>query len=227
MSEFSIKEWAEDDRPREKLLHKGKASLSTAELIAIIMGSGSKEHSAVGLSKKLLSSVSGLDELARKPIDFYTSFKGIGPAKAISITAALELGRRRQLTRADAKIKITSSTLAYDLLGPVLSDLPHEEFWIVSLNRANQVIAKDKISTGGVSGTIVDPKLVFSHALRRIASSIILFHNHPSGQLTPSQADLSLTGKLIAAGRLLDIKVQDHLIIGNNQYFSFLDEGKM
>lgn len=222
---MSIKEWSEDDRPREKLLLKGHTSLSTAELIAIIMGSGSKTISAVSLSKNILAAAPGLDELARKPLEFFTSFKGIGTAKAVAIIAALELGRRRQMLSAASKPKITSSSKAFDLLGPLLSDLPHEEFWIVSLNRANQVISKDRISTGGISGTVVDPKLVFTLALRKMASSILLFHNHPSGQLIPSNADIQLTTKLVNAGAVLDIKVQDHLIIGNQKYFSFVDDG--
>ncbi len=223
----SIKDWAEEDRPREKMLLKGKSSLSDAELVAILIGSGSREESAVSLAKRILSDSETLDDLGRKPLDFLMSYKGIGSAKAITIAAALELGRRRQLTRGDQKLKITSSKDAYDLLGPLLSDLKQEEFWIACLNNANQVINKEKISIGGISSTVVDAKIVFAQALRNGASSIILYHNHPSGQLKPSQADQRLTEKLVSAGQVLDIKVQDHLIIGHTGYFSFLDEGLM
>lgn len=222
----SIKDWAEEDRPREKLLLKGKGALSNAELLAILIGSGSKNESAVALSKRILSSVSSIDELGRKPLGFLMNFKGVGEAKAVSISAALELGRRRQLVKANKKRKVRSSQDAYDVLGPVLADLPHEEFWIVCLNRANLVLAKEKISVGGVHGTVVDAKVVFGYALQHSASSIILYHNHPSGEVRPSNQDLRLTKKLGEAGRVLDIKVQDHLIIGHHdRYFSFIDEG--
>lgn len=221
----SIKDWAEEDRPREKMLLKGKSSLSDAELIAILLGSGSRDESAVSLAKRILNDSSTLDELGRKPLDFLMSYKGIGEAKAISVAAALELGRRRQITKGDQKVKITRSRDAYNILGPILSDLSQEEFWIACLNNANQVISKDKISLGGVSTTLVDAKIVFAQALRQGASAIILFHNHPSGQLKPSQADIRLTEKLAAAGKVMDIRVQDHLIIGHRGYYSFMDEG--
>lgn len=225
MTISSIKDWAEEDRPREKLLLKGKEVLSNAELISIIIGSGSKNESAVALSKRILSSVSSIEELGRKPLEFLMLFKGVGEAKAISITAALELGRRRQISKTRKKDKISSSQDAYNALGPLMIDLSYEEFWIVCLNRANMVLAKEKISAGGVHGTVVDAKIVFGHALRHGASSIILYHNHPSGQVQPSRQDLNLTKKLVEAGKVLDIKVQDHLIIGHDGYFSFIDEG--
>ena len=221
----SIKDWAEEDRPREKMLLKGKSSLSDAELIAILLGSGSRDESAVSLAKRILRDSATLDDLGRKSLDFLMSYKGIGEAKAITVAAALELGRRRQMTRGDQKVKITSSREAYKMLGPMLTDLSQEEFWILCLNNANQVISKDKISLGGVSSTLVDAKIVFAQALRQGASSIILFHNHPSGQLKPSQADIKLTEKLASAGKVMDIRVHDHLIIGHAGYYSFADEG--
>lgn len=221
----SIKDWAEEDRPREKMLLKGKSSLSDAELIAILLGSGSRDESAVSLAKRILKDSATLDDLGRKSLDFLMSYKGIGEAKAITVAAALELGRRRQMTKGDEKVKITSSQDAYKMLGPMLTDLSQEEFWILCLNNANQVISKDKISLGGVSSTLVDAKIVFAQALRQGASSIILFHNHPSGQLKPSQADIKLTEKLSSAGKVMDIRVQDHLIIGHAGYYSFIDEG--
>jgi len=225
MTISSIKDWAEEDRPREKMLLKGHASLSDAELIAILLGSGSRDESAVTLAKRILHEVSSLDELGKKPLDFLTSFKGIGDAKAITVSAALELGRRRQLSAPNKKKKITCSQDAYDLLGPVLADLPKEEMWLVSLNRANVVISKDRMSIGGVHGTLVDAKVIFAKALSQSASSIILYHNHPSGQLAPSKEDRRITTKLVEGGKLLDITVQDHLIIGGSGYFSFRDEG--
>jgi len=225
MSISSIKDWAEEDQPRQKLLVKGRESLSNAELMAILLGTGSKEESAVGLSQRILKSCPNLDDLGRKSLDFFISYKGIGEAKAISIAAALELGRRRQLIEPKKKQKINTSRLAYDLLGPLLKDLPHEEFWIVCLNRANKLISKDRISIGGVHGTSVDAKVIFAQALRQSATSVVLFHNHPSGQIEPSKQDLVLTEKLVMAGKVLDIRVQDHIIVGHEEYFSFIDEG--
>ncbi len=224
MTITSIKDWAEEDRPREKMLIKGREALSDAELVAILLGSGSRSESAVALAKRILEEAKNLDDLGRKPLDFLMSFKGIGEAKAITIAAALELGRRRQIAMPEKKVKIRSSQQAYDVLGPLLVDLPHEEFWIVCLNRANMVISKEKVSTGGVAGTVVDAKIVFALALRQSASSIIMYHNHPSGQIQPSHQDISLTKKLAAAGDLLDIKVQDHIIVGQEGYYSFIDE---
>jgi len=222
----NILSWAEEDRPREKLLLKGKAVLSDAELIAILIGSGTRELSAVDLSKQILQSVNNnLNELAKLSINDLMKFKGIGDAKAISIAAALELGRRRKESESLKKQKITSSADVYEAIRPYLMDLQHEQFWIILLNRANEVIRPQQISIGGVSGTVADPKIIFKAAIEHLASAIILVHNHPSGNLTPSQADKELTKKVKGGGQTLDIPVLDHLIFSNNGYFSFADEG--
>ena len=221
-----IRSWAEDDRPREKLLLKGKSTLSDAELIAILIGSGNTEETAVDLSKRILQSLNNnLSELGKLTVKDLMQFKGIGEAKAISIIAALELGRRRKDSEPEKRVKITDSQTAFDVIYPHLGDLNHEEFWVIFLNRANAVIGKQNISKGGVSGTVVDPKVVFKMAVQFPASGIILAHNHPSGNLKPSQADHQLTRKLKEAGKALDIPVLDHLIIGERDYFSFVDEG--
>lgn len=221
-----IRSWAEDDRPREKLLLKGKSALSDAELIAILIGSGNTEETAVDLSKRILQSLNNnISELAKLNVKDLMQFKGIGEAKAISIIAALELGRRRKDSEPEKRVKITDSQSAFDTIYPHLGDLNHEEFWVIFLNRANAVIGKQNISKGGVSGTVVDPKVVFKIAVQFPASGIILAHNHPSGNLKPSQADHQLTRKLKDAGKALDIPVLDHLIIGERDYFSFVDEG--
>lgn len=221
-----IKNWSPEDRPREKLILKGKASLSDAELIAILIGSGTTTMSAVDLSKMILANANNnLHELARLTVKDLTKLKGIGEAKAITIVAALELGRRRKDLRQEEKPKITSSKEAFELLKPDLIDLPHEEFWILILNRANRVIKKYQVSQGGVSGTVADPKIIFKIALEELGSGIILAHNHPSGNLTASQADLDLTRKLKEGSKLLDMQVLDHLIVAGQKYFSFADEG--
>lgn len=222
-----INQWAEDDRPREKLLNKGKGQLSKAELIAILIGSGSKNESAVELSKRILNSAeNNLAELSRLTISDFIKFKGIGEAKAISIVAALELGRRRREDDVlENKNKITSSRDAYNIFYPEMSDLNKEEFWILLLNRANHLIKKIRISEGGLTGTVADPKVIFKHALDSSASSIILAHNHPSNNLKPSQNDIDLTKKLVSAGKLLEISVLDHLIVGSDTFYSFADEG--
>jgi DNA repair protein RadC len=223
---LTIKSWAEEDRPREKLLLKGKAALSDAELIAILLGTGTTSLSAVDVAKILLQQVGNdLNELARLSVKDLMKQKGIGEAKAITIVAALELGRRRRETVADDKIKISASADAFRLLREHLEDIPHEEFWILLLNRANRVIKKQQISFGGISGTVADPKIIFKIALEELASGIILAHNHPSGNLTPSPQDLELTRKLKESGKLLEILVLDHLIITRNKFFSFADEG--
>lgn len=222
----NILSWAEEDRPREKLLMKGKVALSDAELIAILIGSGSRELSAVDLSKLILQSVNNnLHELAKLSINDLIKFKGIGEAKAISIAAAMELGRRRKESEVIKKVKIASSADAYEAVRPYLMDLMHEQFWVILLNRANEIIRPQQISIGGVAGTVADPKMIFKAAIEHLASSIILVHNHPSGNLTPSQADKDLTKKVKEAGRMLDIPVLDHLIFSDNGYFSFADEG--
>lgn len=225
---LNIKKWAEEDRPREKLLLKGKSVLSDAELIAILIGSGTASLSAVELSKQILGHVDhNLNDLARLSVKDLMKFKGIGEAKAISIVAALELGRRRKDTETAKKPKITCSSDVFELMKAHLLDIPHEEFWIIMLNRANQVIKKQLTSSGGVSGTVADPKIIFKRALDELASSIILVHNHPSGNIKPSQADINLTKNLKDAGNMLEIPVLDHLIFTNDQYFSFADENMM
>jgi len=218
--------WAEEDRPREKLLLKGKAALSDAELIGILLGSGTVSLSAVDLARQILASVdNNLNSLAKLSVKDLEKFKGIGEAKAITIVAALELGRRRKASELPQRQTITSSKDVFDLMHAHLLDLPHEEFWIILLNRANVVMKKVQISVGGVAGTVADPKLIFKTALENLASSIILVHNHPSGNLKPSQADKDLTHKLKEAGRYLEIPVLDHLIITEKSYLSFADEG--
>ena len=222
---FSIKNWNEDDRPREKLLLKGRISLSDAELIAILIGSGSRNESAVSLSQRILASANNnLNELGRLSIAELMQFKGIGKAKAISIAAAMELGRRRRAAEALERKKITSSHSVFEYLQPILGELPHEEFWILYLNNSNKIIKSAQLSKGGITGTVVDVRLTFKEALQLGAVGIILAHNHPSGTLKPSQADIQLTKKLKTAGESLDIKVLDHLIITEKAYFSFADE---
>ncbi|QCE41885.1 RadC family protein [Psychroserpens sp. NJDZ02] len=222
---FSIKNWSQDDQPREKLLYKGKAILSDAELVAILIGSGNRDESAVSLCKRILSSVdNNLSELGKLSIKQLMAFKGIGEAKAISIIAALELGRRRRGEEALRKNKITSSKSVFELMQPIIGELPHEEFWIVYLNNSNKVIYKNQLSKGGITGTLVDTRLVLKTALEVGAVGLILAHNHPSGTLKPSQADKEVTLKLKTAARSLDIKVLDHLIVTENAYFSFADE---
>ena len=224
----TIKCWAEEDRPREKMLAKGKQSLSDAELIAILLGSGSTEQTAVGLAQSILASTNNdLNELGRCSLSHFMKFKGIGEAKAITIAAALEIGRRRQLTAIKDRPRITCSKDIYNVIAPLLMDLPHEEFWILLLNQANRVIGREQISLGGTSATVVDARIVFRKALEGKASSIALVHNHPSGNLHPSESDLQLTKKLVEAGKSLDIVILDHLIIGGQGYYSFIDEGKM
>ena len=223
---FGIKSWAEDDRPREKLLQKGKLSLSDAELIAILIGSGSRNESAVQLSKRILASTGNqLGDLGKLSVKKLCEFKGIGPAKAISIVAAMELGRRRRTEEALEKKKITSSASVFELMQPVIGELYHEEFWIIYLNNSNKIIEQLQLSKGGITGTLVDVRITLRKALEVGATSIILAHNHPSGTLKPSEADTQLTQKLKTAAQSLDIKVLDHLIVTEKSYFSFADEG--
>ena len=222
---FSIKNWSQDDQPREKLLNKGKAALSDAELVAILIGSGNREESAVDLSKRILAGVeNNLSELGKLSIKQLMNFKGIGEAKAITIMAALELGRRRRSEDALEKKKIISSVSAFELMQPIIGELQHEEFWIIYLNNSNKVIQKNQLSKGGITGTLVDVRLVLKNALEVGATGIILAHNHPSGTLTPSEADKQLTNKLKVASESLDIKVLDHVIVTEKAYFSFADE---
>lgn len=223
-----IRQWAEDDRPREKLMAKGKGQLSKAELIAILIGSGNRMESAVQLAQNILNSVgNNLAELSGLSVNELMKFKGIGQAKAISIVAALELGKRRLAEEVFKKKKITSSEDAFHVFYAELSDKPYEEFWIILLDRANQVIRTANISEGGMAGTVADPKKIFKMALEANTHSLILGHNHPSNNLTPSQNDIKLTKKLKNAGNYLDIQVLDHLIIGNDSFYSFADKGLM
>jgi len=225
---LSIKNWAEEDRPREKLQLKGKNSLSDAELIAIILHNGYQTETAVDLAKSMLQSVNdNLIELSRLGINELIMFKGIGMVKAITLIAALELGKRRNESEVMAKEKITSSHDAFEIFRSVMGDQPYESFWIILLNKANKVLRKCNISEGGVSGTIVDPKKIYKIALDQHASSIILGHNHPSGNLNPSEADTKITKKIREAGLMLDIAVLDHLIIGDDKFYSFADEGAL
>ncbi|MEZ0541621.1 RadC family protein [Fibrella arboris] len=222
----SIKSWAEEDRPREKLMLKGTAALSDAELVAILINSGTAELSAVDVARKVLEGVgNNLHELAKRSVKELSKFRGIGEARAISIVAALELGRRRREQAPLERNRITCSRDAYLEIRPYLMDKPHEEFWVLLLNRANEVLRPVQISAGGVSGTVADPRLIFKVGLEYLASGVILAHNHPSGNLTPSQADRELTRKLKEAGRFLDIPVLDHLIVTDRTYLSFADEG--
>jgi len=225
---FSIKNWSEHDQPREKLLNKGKAALSDAELVAILIGSGNKEESAVDLCKRILARVdNNLSELGKLSIQQLMDFKGIGEAKAITIAAALELGRRRRGEEALEKKKITSSQSVFELMQPIIGELQHEEFWIIYLNNSNKVILKSQLSKGGITGTLVDVRLVLKQALEVGATGLILAHNHPSGTLKPSEADKQLTKKLKVAAESLDIKVLDHLIVTEKAYLSFADENLM
>ncbi|MCD0470984.1 DNA repair protein RadC [Flavobacterium sp. JAS] len=222
---FPITNWSEDDRPREKLMLKGKEALSNAELIAILIGSGSRKESAVALSKRILASADSLNSLGKMSISQLINFKGIGEAKAIAIIAALELGRRRRAEDTVELLKVTSSKMVFEIMQPIIGELPHEEFWVLFLNNSNKVILKSQLSKGGISGTIVDVRLVFKLALENGATGLILCHNHPSGGLIPSEADKQITTKIKLAGDSLDVKVLDHLIITETKYYSFVDEG--
>ena len=221
-----INQWAEDDRPREKMLNKGKNSLSDAELIAILIGSGNSTQSAVELSQQILKDVeNNLIELSKLSVADLTQHRGIGEAKAISIVAALELGRRRLSSKALIKKKVSSSRDAYDIFVPFLTDRYDEEFRMLLLDRSNKIIVNLSVGEGGFAGTIADPKKIFKLALQHSASSIILGHNHPSNNIKPSDTDIKLTKKLSKAGESLDISVLDHIIVGNDTYYSFADEG--
>ena len=223
-----IKSWAEDDRPREKLLAKGRAVLSDAELLAILIGSGTTKLTAVDVGKLMLQGVGhDLNQLARESVKQLCRHPGIGEAKAITVVAALELGRRRKEADAAPRTTITCSRDIYNLMRPHLLDLPHEEFWVILLNRANVVMRTACISRGGVAGTVADPKMIFKEALEQLASSIILVHNHPSGNRNPSAADIQLTKKLKDAGGFLDLPILDHLIFAESGYYSFADEGML
>lgn len=224
----TIKDWNEEDRPREKLLQRGETALTDAELLAILLGSGNREETAVGLAKRILHDVDdSLSALARKSIAEFQQYKGIGTAKAVTLMAALELGRRRRLAQANQQTKIRSSKDVFERMQPILSDLSHEEFWVLYLNNANVVLHSEKHTQGGLTGTLVDSRLVLKQALLLGAVAIILVHNHPSGTLVASQSDKILTKKMQNAAKTLDIKVLDHLIITEKAYFSFADENMM
>lgn len=224
----SIKSWAEEDRPREKMLLKGRESLSDAELLAIILGSGSRDESAVSLAKRILSaSDNNLYELGKFSLNDLMKFKGVGEAKAISIAAAVEIGRRRSITEPREKPTITSSKHAFDIMKAHLEDMYHEEMWIILLNRGNRVLRKMKMSSGGAAATVVDVKMILRATLDHQAEAIILIHNHPSGNLKPSKEDIHITNKIKEASKFFDLTVVDHLIISERGYYSFADQGML
>jgi DNA repair protein RadC len=228
MPKLSIKNWQNDDRPREKLLLKGKQALSNAELIAILIGSGNTKESAVELAQRIMQSVdNNLINLSRLSIKDLMKFNGIGEAKAITIVGAMELGRRRREEEVKEKKKIGSSKDVFEIFQTNMADSPFEEFWILLVNRANKIIGKHQISQGGVSGTVADPKRIFQLALENLASGIILCHNHPSGNIQPSQQDIKLTRKINEGAKLLEINLLDHIILGDENYYSFADNGMM
>jgi DNA repair protein RadC len=223
---LKITDWAVEDRPREKLIQKGTSSLSDAELLAILISSGTKEKSAVDLGRELLSLVdNNLNSLGKLTLADLKKIRGIGTARAVTITASLELGRRRKLAEAREIPQIRSSKDVADIFQPILSDLLHEEFWILFLNRSNKVINKMKLSQGGISGTVTDVRIVMKKAIEYLASGIIVCHNHPSGNLNPSESDSKITQKIKEAGNLMDIQLLDHLIISDKDYYSFADNG--
>lgn len=226
---LSIKSWAEEDRPREKLLLKGKSALSDAELITILLRTGVTGNSALDIAKKILNRVNGdLNELGKLSVsDIKKMEKGLGETKAITIVAALELGRRRQASEVREKPTIITSRDSFDYIYSEVADLSHEEFYVLYLNRANKVLTHKQISTGGVSGTVVETKMVLKHGIETLASSMVAVHNHPSGNIKPSQPDIELTKRLKEAAKLIDIILIDHLIIGEKKYYSFADEGMM
>ncbi|MBK6701689.1 MAG: DNA repair protein RadC [Saprospiraceae bacterium] len=222
----SIKSWAEDDRPREKLLLKGKDSLSNSELLAILLRSGSRYESALSLAKRILESCNNnLFELSKIGMDHFKKFKGVGKVKAITILAALEIGKRRQQSEALHRPTIQGSRDAYEMVKYNLEELQHEESWAMFLNRRNAILGIEKMSAGGISGTIMDMRMIYKRAIEHQASGIILVHNHPSGNLKPSSADMDITSKAKSAGTALDIQLLDHLIISEHGYYSFADEG--
>ena len=223
---FPITNWSEDDRPREKLILKGKATLSDAELIAIVIGSGSRNESAVELSRRILSSVdNNLNALGKLSLAQLLAFKGIGEAKAISIIAAMDLGRRRRGEQAAEMKKVTSSKIIFEIMQPIIGELPHEEFWIIYVNNSNTIVLKKQLSKGGITATLVDVRLIFKQALEIGATGIVLCHNHPSGTLKVSDADIKITKKIKLAAESLDITILDHIIICEHGFFSFADEG--
>ncbi len=225
---LNIKDWAVEDRPRERLLANGPRSLTDAELVAILIGSGNIDETAVELSRRILTSVNNnLNDLGRKGIDYLKTFNGIGEAKAVSIVAALELGRRRKEADVFIRKKITGSKDVAEYFDPILSDLNHEEFWVLLLDRGNKILDSYRVSQGGISGTVIDVRLILKTAIEKLASAIILCHNHPSGTMQASDADLKITRKISDAAKIMDISVLDHIIIGQNTYLSMADEGML
>jgi DNA repair protein RadC len=222
----AMKSWAVEERPREKVMAKGIQYLSDSELLAIILGSGTRNITAVELARKILEIAgNNLHELGRQSVNELLRVKGVGPAKAVSVMAALELGRRRAGLNHVEKIPVKSSETVFRLFHPLLGDLDHEEFWLLMLNRANKVLGRFKVSQGGLSGTVIDTRIILKRALDSLASSIIVCHNHPSGNNQPSDADIKITEKLKKAAEMLEIKLLDHVIIADKSYFSFADEG--
>lgn len=222
---LTIKDWAEDDRPREKLRDKGAQQLSNAELLAILLGSGTKTETAVDVAKRVLAiAKNDLKELGKKTLTDLTQVKGIGEARAITIMAALELGRRRRLKKGKDLDKITGASDVADIFMPLLGDLAYEEFWVLFLNRSNKIIEKRKVGQGGISATVVDSRLIVKLAINNLASGVIVAHNHPSGNLTPSESDKQITQKLSDALDFFDINLIDHVIVSNDSYFSFAEE---
>ena len=226
MEKLTIRQLAEDDRPREKMMQKGAEALSDAELIAILIGSGNKEESAVTLSQRMLSTCGGdLNQLSKWQLEEYASFKGMGPAKSLTVMAALELGRRRKLQERMERPIITSSVDIYELFHPLMADLPTEEFWVLLLNRSNRVIGKERISSGGIDQTTADVRTILREALLARATQIVVVHNHPSGNTRPSQEDRRITERIKEAGRVMSIHLTDHVIVCDGAYFSFNDQG--
>ena len=226
MEKLTIRQLAEDDRPREKMMQKGAEALSDAELIAILIGSGNKEESAVTLSQRMLSTCGGdLNQLSKWQLEEYACFKGMGPAKSLTVMAALELGRRRKLQERMERPIITSSVDIYELFHPLMADLPTEEFWALLLNRSNRVIGKERISSGGIDQTTADIRTILREALLARATQIAVIHNHPSGNARPSQEDRRITERIKEAGRIMSIHLTDHVIVCDGSYFSFNDEG--
>ena len=224
----SIKNWATEDRPREKMLAKGREALSDAELIAILIGSGNSNESAVDLSRRILKDVNdNLILLSQLNINDLMSYNGIGEAKAVSIAAALELGRRRRFAETAQQQHIHNSKEAFEYFYMRMSDLEHEQFWIMLLNPKNKVIKLVKVSDGGINGTVADPKRIFKIAVENNATALMLCHNHPSGSVKPSDSDIALTKNIVNGGKLLEIKILDHIVIGIDNYFSFADSGML
>jgi len=228
MYQHSIKEWSVNDRPREKFISKGKEALSDSELLAILIRSGTRDRSALAVSQEILQlSENNLSALAKMHLQDLMKVKGIGSTKAVTIMTALELGRRRRLSEAVNRVKISTSNDAYDLIAPLLEDLTTEQFWVIYLNNANKVLCKEQISAGGMTATIVDIRLILKRALELNSTALVLCHNHPSGTLEPSKADVDVTNKMKKAASYMDIQVLDHLIVSDIAYFSFADQGRL